>query len=80
MSDRFDTPPRYRELGQACNQSYWSIRRLVIAGVAPTVSFPDGRRIKTEWANRYWKGGLTQDELGRYRAAMKHRREQDKRL
>ena len=75
VSQTFDKPPKLRELGAACDQSYWSIRRLVTSGVAPTVSFPDGERVQTDWANRYCQYGLTEQELQRYRNAMRQQRE-----
>ena len=75
MRDPFKMPPSCRELGAALGQSYWAIRRLVVSGVAPTVSFPDGERIQTEWANRYCQHGLTEAELQRYREAMRQHRE-----
>jgi len=55
-------------------QSYWSLRRLVLAGVAPTAQYPDGERILPDWANRYRREGLTEDEIQRYRTYMRARR------
>lgn len=71
----FIKPPKLRELGAASGHSYWSIRRLVNAGVAPCVTFPDGDRIATEWANRYVQHGLTADEIQQYREYTKEKRE-----
>jgi len=70
----FTVPVRLRELGAEMGQSYWSLRRLVLAGVAPTARYPDGDRILPEWANRYRRSGLTNDELQRYRTYMQTRR------
>jgi hypothetical protein len=55
----FSKPPKLRELGEACDQSYWSVRRMVLAGVVPVLNFPDGERIDLDWANRYVRQGLT---------------------
>ena len=75
MTFPFTKPPTLRELGQESRQSYWAVRRLVLAGVVPVASFPDGDRVQVEWANRYVQNGLTADELARYRVAMKQERE-----
>ena len=75
MAFPFTKPPKFRELGAEAGQSYWAVRRLAISGVAPTVAFPDGERIETEWANRYCRSGLTDQELRQYRETMKRRRE-----
>lgn len=71
----FSAPVKLRALGQELGQSYWSIRRLVLAGVAPTAQYPDGERILPDWANRYRDQGLTEDELAQYRDYMREQRE-----
>jgi hypothetical protein len=78
MPPKFTKPPTIRELGAATGQSYWSVRRLVKAGVAPVAHFPDGDRIDAAWANRYHDSGLTTEELELYRSAMReHRRSKE---
>lgn len=74
IPDFFLRPPKIRELGEACGQSYWSVRRLVLAGVAPRVLFPDGDHVATEWANRYREHGLTDVEAQQYKEFMRRRR------
>ena len=74
IPDYFLRPPKIRELGEACGQSYWAVRRLVLAGVAPRVLFPDGDHVATEWANRYRERGLTDAETQQYKAFMRRRR------
>jgi hypothetical protein len=49
----FTKPPRLRELGDQADQSYWSVRRMAMAGVIPIVNFPGGQRVDVDWANRY---------------------------
>jgi hypothetical protein len=74
VPDPFIVPVRLRELGTVMGQSYWSVRRLVLAGIAPTARCPDGDRILPDWANRYRRNGLTEDEMQRYRAYMREQR------
>ncbi len=63
----FTVPPTKSELGKARGTSYHSIRRLTLAGVAPTVQYPDGEHVDTEWANHYLREGLSDAELRQYR-------------
>jgi len=55
-------------------QSYWRHVKDGLAGVAPTAQYPDGERILPDWANRYRREGLTEDEIQRYRTYMRARR------
>lgn len=74
LKNPFTVPVRIRALGAEMGQSYWSLRRLVLAGVAPTARYPDGDRILPDWANRYRSSGLTEDEMQRYRAYLQAQR------
>jgi hypothetical protein len=76
MTDPYTIPVRLRDLAEDIGQSFWSIRRLVNAGVAPVAKFPDGDRILPDWANRFRERGLTDDELAQYK---QHQREQRER-
>lgn len=66
----FTTPVLLRDLGDEVGQSYYAIRRLVLAGVAPVANYPNGKRILASWANRYVQEGLTDEEMQKYRRYM----------
>ena len=42
-----------------------TVRRWVRAGIAETVQFPDGKRLKGDWVERVRREGLTEDEMRR---------------
>ena len=68
MNYPFTKPVPFKTLGRETDQSYWGIRRLVQAGIAPIVRFPNGFRVRPDWANRYVQEGLTDSELKRLTA------------
>lgn len=47
---------------------------MAMAGVIPILKFPDGQRVDVDWANRYVRNGLTDEELSRYRDEMRRLR------
>ena len=73
----FRKPVPLKRLGEETGQSYYSIRRLVKAGIATTVAFPNETRIRPRWGNRYVREGLTPQELrklSRYNRTEKEKR------
>lgn len=75
MQPYFTRPVKLRELADHCEQSYWTIWRLVRAGILQVVHYPDGDRVQSEAANRYISSGLTEEEMHRYREAMRESRQ-----